>query len=223
MTPSFLASVLQYGMTALAWLALIAATLRYARERGVLYLPWIAGLRIRTLAWSFLIARCVYAAALTGLQYWLWSEDALTRRLLEMPAGATASGITKLFPSIFEASWGYFLFYSWGRFWLHALLSVGAALAFWWFLRALARHKERLFIAGETDIGLLTALVVGWPASVVLIPLLFVGVVVVSTLRFVLWRERYTTLGWPLLSAAAVTMWWEPTLVTIAGLAVLRV
>lgn len=222
MTPSDIALVVQYGMIVLAWLMLALAALRYAFECGHLRMPWIGVFRIRTLAWLSLAAHLIYAAALTGLQYWLWSEDALARILLEMPANGAISGVTKIFPSIFNTSWGYFLFYSWGRFWLHALLSVVAALVFWWFLRMLARYQERFFVVGETDIGLLAALVVGWPHSIILVPLVFVGVVLVSALRFVVWKERYTTLGWPLLCGAAATLCWGPSLITLLGLAVLR-
>jgi hypothetical protein len=223
MTPHLVASVLQYGMTVLAWLVLIAGALRYAFECGNFRMRWVVAIRIKTLALLLCVARFLYAAAFTGLQYWLWSGDTFTRALLEVPVGATASKIVKIFPVMYEMPWGYFLFYSWGRFWLYPVFSVGAALAFWWFLCLLAKYRARFFVPGEPDLGLLVGLVVGWPGIVLIVPCTFIIMVMVGVAkRFVLYAQ-YTTIGWPLMIATAGILLWGDSLLGMLGFGVLRI
>ncbi|MDO8470233.1 MAG: hypothetical protein Q7S84_04460 [bacterium] len=176
------------------------------------------------LAWIAVWFRVAYAGFLTVTQYHIWSQSAFTRPLLSTPLDPEKSvGIAQQFPWLFDTRLGYFIFYSWGRFWLGAVLSIGVALCFWWFLRILERRNGRFFLPGETDVGLLTALLVGWPNIVIFIPLVFLGVIVVSLVRLLAFRERYTTLGWPFFIAAAVTLIWGSRLVELLNLGVLRV
>ena len=232
---SFTFSLVSFLPSLVFWALLALAAFRYAAvivdsrqkqetSKRTLYTRLSSLVSIRALARTAVWFRIAYAAALTVLQYYIWSQAPLTRLLLGTPLKPESSvGIARDLPWLFDTRIGYFLFYSWGRFWLSAILSVGVALAFWWFLRALQRHNGGFFLPGETDIGLLTALLVGWPNVVVFLPLVFLGVVVVSLARLIVFRERLTTLGWPLLAAAAATLIWGSRLVEFLRLTVLRV
>ena len=147
--------------------------------------------------------RLLYAAFLTVAQYYAWSQDTLSRLLLNSPR--------------------YFLFYAYGRFWLNALIAIGVALAFYLFLRFLKKYRERFFKEGETELGFLAALLVGWPNFVIFVTLVFVSVVLLAVFRRLVLRKMYTTLGWPFILAALLTLIWGSKLILILHLGVLRI
>lgn len=144
-----------------------------------------------------------YAAFLTLGQYYVWSQSEFTKLLLDSP--------------------GYFFFYSWGRFWINALLAIVLPFIFYLFLRLLKKYQERFFEQGETELGLLSALIVGWPNFVIFVPLVFVLVIIVSIFRRLFLKEFYTTLGIPFLIAALVLLLLGDVLITLFHLGVLRI
>ncbi len=169
--------------------------------------------------------RVGYAGLLTVLQYFAWTEGGRVSAALAHTSldGSIPVTLVKIFPFVFGGKFGYFIYYSWGRFWLGTVLSLFGAWIFYRFLIALARREGRFFEEGETELGYLAALLVGWPLSVLFIPLSFVGVVLLSLIRLLFFKEPYTTLGWPFLAAAFVSLVWGGILLAYAGLLVLRV
>ena len=147
--------------------------------------------------------RIFYAAFLTVIQYYAWSKGTLTKFLLNSPR--------------------YFLFYAFGRFWLNALIAIAAAFAFYLFLKFLKKYRERFFEESETELGFLAALLVGWPNFVIFVALVFVSVVLLAVFRRLALRKMYTTLGWPFLLAALLTLIWGSWLIQILHLGVLRI
>ncbi len=147
------------------------------------------------------------AGLLTWGQSYVWSQDALSRSLLttSLPKNIPVPLIEAL-PGVFQVPSGYFVFYSLQHFWFPLLLSAFLAFLFFLFLKMLQRYNERFFEAGETELGFLLALAVGWPKFVVFLPLALLFVVLVSVIRGIVTKERYTTLGIPLLIAAIVTL-----------------
>ncbi|MEK7630141.1 MAG: hypothetical protein AAB432_02035 [Patescibacteria group bacterium] len=157
--------------------------------------------------WSVIGFRALYALLLTAGQYYVWSKNSFTESFLNKPLGDTVPlGFVKDLPWIFNSKFGYFIFYSWGRFWLDVVISIGAALIFWWFLKVLERHKERFFETGETTLGLLCALVVGWPRFIAFVPLIFFSVLIVSIFRRLAFKEEFTTLSYSFLFALLLTL-----------------
>ncbi|MEK7520718.1 MAG: hypothetical protein AAB560_01415 [Patescibacteria group bacterium] len=148
----------------------------------------------------------VYGLAETAAQYYVWK----TNGFLEMVKGGGG-----------DAN-GYFLFYSWGRFWISALLSIGGAFLFFYFLKALKKYRERFFEEGELDLGFLSALLIGWPNFVVFVPLVFLSVVIIAVFRRVFLKELYTTLGLPMLLATLLVLAFGDFLVAFFHLGVLR-
>lgn len=149
----------------------------------------------------------IYPILLMIGQYYAWSQNPLSKLLLSSPLEGkvpTPQFIKDL--PIFKSHFGYFIFYSFGRFWINTILAVGMAFLFYLFLKSLRKHKDRFFEEGEIEFGFLNALIVGWPSFVIFIPLVFFSVVLVSLARLLLFKERYTTLGYPFLLAAVLTM-----------------
>lgn len=175
------------------------------------------------LTWLAVATRLVYSAAGTWAQYYVWSQNALARNLLQAYVPSNDFSALEGVLGIFGHEVSYFLVYSWGRFWLSFFLALAVAAAFWAFLLLLRRHQTRFFKTGETELGFLLALLAGWPAFVLFLPLGLVMVVFVSILRLVAWREKYTTLGWPMLLAAGLTLLWGATWLAVLGLNSLRI
>ncbi|MEK9183977.1 MAG: hypothetical protein AAB890_02805 [Patescibacteria group bacterium] len=172
--------------------------------------------------------RVFYAALLTISQYYIWSQNKFTQLLLNSPLDLSmpASGI---FTKICQLSIvncqksGYFLFYSYGRFWLNALISIAAAFVFYLFLRALQKHQARFFEEGETELGLLSALIVGWPNFIVFLLLVFITVILVSVSRRLFFSEIYTTFGVPFLLSVLLLLLFGNKLTTLLNLNVLYI
>ena len=175
---------------------------------------------VRRLAGGAIIFIALYAFFLTVGQYIAWMRGGdFSRILLQQPLHKETP-----FPQFLKNSWifqshlGYFLFYSYGRYWLRAILTIGAAFLFYFFLRLLRRHRHRFFEDGETELGLLLALIVGWPQVVIFVPLIFFFVVIISFIRLLLFRAHYTTLGYPFFVSALVTRLFGSNLISLLEL-----
>jgi hypothetical protein len=159
--------------------------------------------RFKKLAFWTIGFKFFYAAIMTAGQYFIWSEDQFSKLFLNQPLKIpTGTSLLEHIPLFSGSKLGYFLFYSWGHFWLNAIWSLVIALAFWFFLKALEKKESRFFYPGETELGFVLTLAVGWPNFVVFLPLAFIAMVLVSIFRMVFLKESYTTLGWPFILAA---------------------
>lgn len=205
------------------WIALILATIVYIfRSRREI------AKKITTYKFLiiFVIAfKVLYACFLVVGQYYVWASNGATQAFLNSPLSEAVpqSFVTKLFPGLFQSDLGYFYFYAYGRFFLNVFLAVGIAFAFWAFLRLLKKYNERFFEEGETELGLLAALIAGWPNFLVFIPIVFVSIVIVSIVRGVFFKEAYTTMGAPFLLATFLCLMAGDWLIKILNLSVFRV
>ncbi|MEK7512681.1 MAG: hypothetical protein AAB601_00600 [Patescibacteria group bacterium] len=201
---------------ALAW--------HFLRSRSALSERFGRYLSVRNLIVAAIGFSVAYAAFMTVAQYVAWSGNAFSRVFLTLPLSPDLPiGAVERLPWLFSSSLGYFIFYSWGRFWLGMLLSVGAAWVWWRILRVLRWKNEWFFEEGEPELGFVVALIVGWPKFVLFVPLVFVAVVLVSAFRLIVFKKRYTTLGFPFLVAGLLTLAFGPSLLTTLGLMVLKV
>ncbi|MBI4087555.1 MAG: hypothetical protein HY434_01870 [Candidatus Liptonbacteria bacterium] len=186
-------------------LLLLFGGYRYIARRGVAENLLRGDLKkMILLALAFYVC---YPVLLTAHQYYAWLGDPLGKTLLNLPLSdnVPAPWFLKASPFL-QSHLGYFLFYSYGRFWLNSILAVAAAALFYFFLQFLRKRQDRFFEAGETEFGFLAALIAGWPAFVVFVPAVFVSVVVVAAARLLFFRERYTTLGYSFIAAAAAAL-----------------
>lgn len=174
---------------------------------------------------SVISLRIFYTIFLTLFQYYAWSQDRFTQLLLDSPIDKAVPlpTIIEKFSWLRESKLGYFIFYSWGRFWVNVLLVIIAAVVFWYFLKLLKRHSDRFFEDGEVELGFLAALIVGWPNFVIFVPAVFVSVVLVSIFRRIFKGEMYTTLGIPFLSAALIVIIFGDKLINFLNLTVLKI
>jgi len=189
------------------------------------WFSYFSKINLKSLIWQILGFKIFYASVETFSQYYVWSSNNLTKLLLDKNAldfNLLKQVSGKLFLFL-DNRFGYFIFYSWGRFWLEIIVSLVAALAFYCFLIFLKKYKARFFEEGEVELGFLLALMVGWSNFIVFLPLVFVGVVFVSIFRMIVFKEMYTTLGAPLLLAALVVLLSGNYLVSLFGLMPLRV
>ncbi len=201
----------------------VAGTLRYAQARGVLRTgtlsiidyPWLSRIAI-----GF---RVLYAGLLTVGQYYVWDQASFTRTFLNAPVTALPIPFIRDLPWLFGTKLGYFILSSVVHFWLNVALSLGVAWLFFLFLAALKRHRERFFEVGEIELGYLCALVVGWPNVALFVFLTFAAVVAISIVRGIAMGQRYTTLGWPFIAAAIVTVFFGSALTDLLNLGVLRI
>lgn len=88
---------------------------------------------------------------------------------------------------------------------MEAMLSIALAFLFWFFLKALQKKEERFFESGETELGLVLALAIGWPDFVIFLPFAFLAVALFSLFRHSFLKEVYTTIRWPFVAAAVLT------------------
>jgi len=80
--------------------------------------------------------RILRAVFETILQFLIWREDEFTRPWLTS---------------------GYFVTYSFGRFWFNLIVIFAIALIFYFFLKTMERYASRFFETGEPELGLLAA------------------------------------------------------------------
>lgn len=193
----------QYFLPAAGWLSLAAAAwLFFARP------PAWRKTYLKKLAGGIIGIRFVYFAVLTAAQYYLWANNEFSRLFLDSRVG----GI-----------WNYFAPYIGLRFGLNFLLTLLAAYLWWQFLRFLEKYRSRFFEEDEVLLGLLCALLVGWPNFVIFVPAVFLAVVLIALLRRWAWGARRTTLGLPFLIGAAAALIWALPFIHALGWDALRV
>lgn len=181
---------------------------------AVLYIAQLKGKQNKIPSWItwkrlfiFLAAaRAFFAAVAIWGQWWGWARQEFTKLLL--PPYAPIS---------------YFLGYVGVRFFLNAALSVIMGYVVYLSLRALSKKQERFFDVGEVELGAAAAIAVGWPGFVIFLPLIFIAIVPVSIVRGVVWKEPYTTFGWPFIVAAVATMIFGARLIELLGLSALKI
>jgi hypothetical protein len=218
---SSLLAAIKWLPTIVWWLLWLAAAACYLR----LNLRWKL-LNIKVLAAAALCFRIAYAAVLSLVQYYLWSQSELTKYLISLPLSSEVplpAFLRNNLSFLLDSRWGYFLFYSWGRFWLNAALSIAVAFIFYAFLKALKKYNERFFYEGETELGFLLALIVGWPEITLFVPVTFLSVIFISIFRLIYLKEAYTTLGSPMILSTFFLLAYGSKLVEIFKLAFLRV
>lgn len=203
------------------WLIYIWFLIAYFKKEWLGRLASLKILLIFTAAF-----RVFHAGLLSVTQYYVWSGSELTKALINSPISPEvplSNFLHKSLGFVLDSKFGYFLFYSWGRFWVNVLLTIVISLAFYIFLKALKRYNDRFFNEGEVELGFLLAMIVGWPNFIIFIPLVFGSVVLVSIFRGFYFKEAYTTLGVPMILAALVIMIFGNYFINFLGLTVFKI
>lgn len=203
-------------------LLLFAATL-YLKQK------FYPVLRLFGLSWKKLIAgtiifQIIYASIITWAQYYIWSKNEFTNILLNSPLDKeTLSPILQFFFPLFDHRFGYFVFYVLGRFWLEVFIIWMLAALFYFLLRLLNSYRLDFLEPEEILLGLGLALIVGWPNFVIFIPLMCLTAVSASLIRLIIWKEQHTYIAWPMIVAAAVTMFFGAEFLVLLNLTTLKI
>lgn len=160
------------------------------------------------------------AAILVFWQRAIWLENSFGRSLLSQELSAN-NPYYQFWPKLFGRSGGYFYAYALSRFLMAVVLSLAVSLVFYWLLTLLEKKNNRFFLPGESRLGFLCALLSGWPGFVFFIPAVFLSVVVVSAIRMFM-GYKYTTIGYPMILAAAIALGASSFLQSFFGLWVLK-
>ena len=179
----------------------------------------------KSLLWTVLFFKIIYAGIETFAQYYVWSGNAFTKLFLDknvVDFNFLRQYSGKLFWFL-DNRFGYFIFYTWGRFWFEIVVSLLAACIFYLFLRALKKYKERFFEEGEAELGFLLALLVGWSNFIVFLVSVFVSIILLSIFKTIFFRGQYTSFGTPFLLAALIVLLFGNYLVSVLGLMPLRI
>ncbi len=197
-----------------SWVVFLFAAFFYFRYRGEKEAK--RKKLFRMLALVSVVFMIFYAGLLTWGQHYVWSEGDLSRSFLttSLPKNIPVPLVEAL-PEIFQAPSRYFIFYSLQHFWFPVILNILIAFVFFWFLGVLKKYNGRFFEEGETNLGFLLSLLVGWPLFLVFLPLAFLFVVLVSIVKTVFFKEYYTTLGVPFLLGAFAALALAPWLLTV--------
>jgi len=142
----------------------------------------------------------------TYAQYNVWLNDAVSKNFLPPVTPIT-----------------YFLQYSFTHFWLGRLIGITLAVLFYFFLHLLAKRRPWLFAEGETELGLVCALIAGWPGFVLFLPLIFIVALPLTIFRQLVLKQERTTLGGAFLLAAGVSLVFGSWAIEVLRLGVLRI
>jgi len=156
------------------------------------------------LAFAVILFEILYALFLTFLQYKAWQGSSLTRIFIHSPIGQEVPlfGLFKAFNFLRKVKSGYFIYFSFYRFWLTPLLSILASTLFYGFLRLLLLYRSSLLYSYEATLAFLLALLTGWPNFFTFIFLFLILFLLVSIYVFI--RGRKTSNIAPALFLACI-------------------
>ena len=173
-------------------------------------MPW-SKYDFKKLARGAIALKIAYALSETVAQYMVWSGTDFTKIFLTSPSS-----------DIFNFKGGFFLFYVLNRFWGGMVLGILIAWLFYKSLLYLKKYNERFLAKGEAELGFLAALLMGWPDFTLFLPMFLVLMIFISLARQVISKEKYTTLGLPMLIAASAILAFEPYFTRLFGLGALK-
>ena len=179
---------------------------------------------VKKLIWIALGFRVINAISLTLTQYFIWASDPNTKIFIEtgLSRENPIADSFRFFPFLF-GKMGYFLFYSYGRFWLNVFVVILCSFLFYLFLKSLSKWKSRFFEDGEILLGVLCVLLIGWPSFVTFLIFVFLSVILISIIKSIFFKEKYTTLGEPFLLATLLVLLFGTYIMSLTGLSVLKI
>lgn len=183
-----------HAVTVISWLALMTSVVTYAffrsRLKSVMALVGMVVIVLYT----------AIAVFLSYMQYLAWTSSEIG--LLFLPP---------------HQSWSYYLGYVGLRYWLAPVFTLFIAGLWYGFVRLLGSRSERYFNRGEMELTAVIMLAVGWPASLVLLPIAGVVLVLYSLIRLLIFKQSLTTLAVPFLLAGGIALFAADTLREWAG------
>jgi len=145
------------------------------------------------------IFKFLYSKILTVAQYFIWKSSNFSRFFLEQGLVDKNS----IFSLLLRKKGGYFIYYSFTRFWLNFFVSLLLAFLFYLFLKFLRKINSRFLSKSDLLLAYLTAFSSGWPGFILfLILFLFIFLILGIFNNFLRKEKVYTTLDLPFWIAA---------------------
>lgn len=139
----------------------------------------------KRLAWYIIIGTIIFNILLSWLQYQVWRDGGFTAFLLPP-----------------HQPWDYFIRYAAFNFWLADVLALVVAGIFYGVFFVFAYFKKGAIADRDLGLILFLTLLVGWPKSLIFIPL-FLGLTIIFSLAGKLFfKVNRIYLAWPLLLAS---------------------
>lgn len=175
------------------------------------------------LLWAVIGLKLAKPIFFTWSQWHVWR--ALRPEFLSLPLAADLKllGWLKAFSFLKSTSGGYFIFYSFGRFWLAALLALATAAMWWALLKIIASRRPEAIYPGEASLAWVTGAIAGWPGIVLYVPLTLLLTLIGSAYHDFKKIDSRLPIGWPMIIASLIVLVAGSLLLDWFGLGVLRV
>ncbi|NTW22636.1 hypothetical protein HGA34_03825 [Candidatus Falkowbacteria bacterium] len=159
----------------------------------------------------------------TWTQWYVWHLSRPEFITVPLSADLRLLGWLKLFSFLKSVPGGYFVFYSFGRFWLGVLIALAVATLWWLVLKLLAKQRPGAMLAEELSLAWITAVIAGWPGIILYVPMALVFTAA-GTLYFMAKKiDSRLPVGWPMIAASIIVALAGTFLVGIFGLVGLSV
>jgi hypothetical protein len=130
------------------------------KEKKIVYL-------LKKLIIWFIAFKTLYILFLTAGQFFIWKSDSFTSYFLKFGVPKIKGTALQYLPSFFEKELGYFLYYTFFRFWLEFIIALFLSYCFYLCLNFLMKYNERFLSKSDSMLGFLGGIVSGWPGFTV--------------------------------------------------------
>lgn len=174
---------------------------------------WVGNISYRWLVVIAIGIHLLYGAVATFGQYRAWATaNDVTRALFSAPLSAEVPlpAYIEWSRFLFEYPHGYFVFYSFGHFFLSTIALLIIVGLFLLFLVVRSRTHPINFREGDISMIILAMLISGWPGVIVLLPIGLVTAVLLSIIARVVYGVERTPLPPAFLIAAPFALLLAP-------------
>lgn len=168
------------------------------------YLLFLKKIKTTSLIYILVGLTLFFNIILSVLQYLVWRSSAFSRFFLPP--------YTKI---------SYFLNYIFLHFWFATLLAGGFALALYLLLKLIKKYRNEAISQEELSLVLLSSLLVGWPKSVVLVPLFFLLTLIFSIVNLLFFKKKTNSLLYPIIFSLIIVFLLGAYLIKYLSLSVL--
>jgi len=167
------------------------------------YFEKTEGSKLSRLLWFTAGFDLLYAAALTYGNYYLWQQSPFDRILLHQPLNSETPlfGILKIFSFAQHLSGGYFIFYTFTRYWLPLVSLAVLGLAFFLLLSAVRKFRPEILDQNDLLLALIMSIIAGWPTFIIFLPLAFAIMLLYAIFNQLVLKRQRSDLGSALLAA----------------------
>ncbi len=197
--------------------SLMVAGFYYAKSRSDLKAVFYR------LFWIVLALKLLKPAFFTWSQWYVWHVSNPDFLLAPLSPNLKLLGWLDIFSFLKDVSGGYFIFYSFGRFWFGVLIALAAATLWWLVLKLLAKRRPEAMRPEELSLAWITAAIAGWPGFILYVPM-SLGFAVAGVLYLTARKiDSRLPIGWPMIAASFLVAVAGTFLIGLLGLSVYKI